>query len=74
MASKRKQRRRSCTSKYRHETAEAAWSEARRLTRRSGGRRYNAYKCEFCGGYHVGRPGRGINGRRSKFHFWETFR
>lgn len=74
MASKRRQRRRSCESKFRHETADAAWTEARRLTRLSGGRRYHAYRCRFCGGYHVGRPGRGINGRKQSFHFWETFR
>jgi hypothetical protein len=50
MSSKRHIRRKSCEGKVRYATVE----EARKRLR--GG--MNAYRCKFCGGYHIGhRPG-----------------
>ena len=56
MASKRKKRRRECERKKKYDTKEDAWLVARKYTRES--RAYipvAVYKCEHCGGYHVGR-------------------
>jgi hypothetical protein len=50
MASKRRQRRRSCKSKIRHDSEENAWIHAHHL-----GVAYHPYRCQFCGGWHVGR-------------------
>lgn len=57
MASKRKKRRRSCTGKQRHTTAEEAYRELFRIQRKRYGGLMNVYKCKFCGGYHIGRTG-----------------
>ncbi len=59
MASKRRLRRKRCTGKKRHETIRAAMAFAR-----SPG--LNAYKCNFCGGYHVGHVPRKIRKIRYK--------
>jgi hypothetical protein len=55
MASKRRLRRRSCKSKVRHIDQTAAVAHARHL-----GFQHRAYKCKFCGGWHVGRPNKKI--------------
>lgn len=55
MSSKRGIRRRACKNKIRHETmqdARAAIKQGRHRTI------VIAYKCQFCGGFHVGRPNR----------------
>jgi len=62
VSSKRAIRRRSCTGKVRH-TSQANAEVARRVMVRAGRAApgtLNAYRCSFCGGYHVGtRPGTG---------------
>ena len=63
MSSKRRERRRSCTYKKRHETRSEAKAEARRIGR-TRVEYYCAYKCRYCGGYHVGRVKQKRRGRR----------
>lgn len=54
MASKRRIRRRACTGKQRHADEQGAQAHVRSLYAKGiAGRR--AYRCKFCGGYHVGR-------------------
>lgn len=53
MASKRNKRRKACTRKVRHETLEAAIIARKKLPY---GRELCAYKCKFCGGFHIGHP------------------
>lgn len=53
MASKRRQRRKSCDGKVRYATENAAKSAAYQLAQLHG-ERMNAYKCQFCGGWHAG--------------------
>lgn len=64
--SKRRLRRRSCTSKVRHATEQAAKHAAWKLQRQGYSGR--AYKCPFCQGWHVGRMNRrqrqGMKARR----------
>ena len=56
MASKRRQRRRVCEGKRRHETEAAAWAEVNRNPRSN--HEHSPYPCPHCGGWHVGhRPG-----------------
>lgn len=55
MASKRRLRRKACTGKIRHADALAAFAHIRALFRSKGYQGHlNAYRCGFCGGYHVG--------------------
>lgn len=55
MSSQRAIRTRSCTSKKRHGTFEAADYAMRRLLRmKAGDGRLEVYRCRFCGGFHVG--------------------
>lgn len=70
MSSKRHLRRKACEGKVRHESSAAAMRHIRSLRRQ--GDLYtgplNAYRCEFCRGYHIGhrinqRSG-GLKGRR----------
>lgn len=49
MASKRRLRRKGCTHKVRHESEAFAKIAAYKTKGRVG-----AYKCKFCGGWHVG--------------------
>lgn len=56
MASKRRERRRSCEGKVAHTTAGEAWREAARLRRLNDGGTWQAYRCSRCGFWHVGRP------------------
>lgn len=53
MASLRSKRRRSCESKIKHPDKNGAWMHAKKL-----GRGFCPYKCKFCSGWHVGRPGK----------------
>ena len=53
MASKRAARRKSCDGKIRYATGAEATAEACRLRRRSHWP-MQAYRCQFCHGYHVG--------------------
>lgn len=67
MASKRHIRRKACTGKVRHET-EAFALIARRKTNPGLVGSMGVYRCDFCGGFHVGhrsvkRPGRSVRGR-----------
>lgn len=55
MASKRRRRRRSCEGKRSHSSRWAAVCEAGRLRKVTENGRYKAYKCPFCGLWHVGR-------------------
>jgi hypothetical protein len=52
MASKRRQRRKSCEGKAKHATEAAAVIQIQR----SGERGLNPYKCKHCSGWHVGHP------------------
>lgn len=64
MASKRRIRRNACTSKRRHDNPDAAWAAAKALRKSGkdyksarlvgGGVRLSAYRCKFCGGWHIG--------------------
>ena len=56
MSSKRRLRRRGCEGKIAHATWAAAYGEAGRLRRFHDGGAWKAYRCRFCGLYHVGRP------------------
>ena len=63
MSSKRAIRRRACTGKTRHASAAAAYGCLRSMIRgqRAEPGSLNAYRCNFCGGYHVGhRKGSGL--------------
>lgn len=53
MASKRKQRRKACTGKVRHETLEFALIAKKMVPY---GKELVAYKCKSCGGFHIGHP------------------
>lgn len=53
MSSKRRIRRRSCKGKIRHSEIKPAQVHAKAL-----GWPNFPYKCQFCGGYHVGRASR----------------
>lgn len=55
MSSKRRLRRRSCTSKKRYDNAIDAQRDADDLRAKYGGI-WLSYSCRFCSGYHVGRP------------------
>lgn len=67
MASKRRRRRRECTSKRRYETREAAF-HALMTFYRAGllEVQRQVYPCDFCGGDHVGRGGKHLKGRKVK--------
>lgn len=55
MSSKRRIRRRSCSRKVRHETADQARAAMSALTRTKGWTGHmQVYRCRFCGGYHFG--------------------
>ena len=57
MASKRHARQRTCTTKRGHDNADAARNHARWLSKRDPfGQKWVAYRCKFCGLWHVGRP------------------
>lgn len=58
MASKRHLRRSSCDGKVRHPDKGAALGVARIMRKKHPGEMYHAYKCKFCGMYHVGHTGR----------------
>ncbi len=51
MASKRRLRRRACEGKVRHDIESGAAAHKQRL-----GFPFVYYKCQFCSGWHVGRP------------------
>lgn len=60
MSSKRAIRRRQCKGKIRHETVEAAKAHIHNLNRAKGYQgMMNAYRCAFCGGWHIGHAGGG---------------
>jgi hypothetical protein len=56
MASKRNVRRKACEGKHKHATEAEAHSHLRslHLAGKLVGRAMHAFKCEFCGSYHVG--------------------
>ncbi len=56
MSSKRRIRRRSCGSKVGYDDKTAAVAAAGALRKKYEGGTYQAYRCEFCGRWHVGRP------------------
>ena len=60
MSSKRHKRKRSCESKIQYREETKAIAQAHSL-----GFPYIAYKCDFCSGWHVGRPNRNIRQRMS---------
>lgn len=63
MSSKRRIRRRSCKSKVRHATVEAGQHAIRQLNRARGYQgRLDVYRCQFCGGFHVGHSKRVVDG------------
>jgi len=55
MSSKRRLRRNQCTRKEKYEFGQAV-SVAKSMRRNR--KMVRAYKCHFCGGWHVGRPDR----------------
>lgn len=56
MSSKRRIRRRSCQGKMAYPTQKAAVWNAGRLRREHQGGTWAAYRCRWCGKWHVGRP------------------
>lgn len=59
MSSKRAIRRRVCGRKIRHNSESAARNHIAHLHRRKGWQGHlNAYRCGFCGGWHIGHDGR----------------
>jgi rubrerythrin len=60
MSSRRRLRRRACQGKVQHATREAAHVEIRRIARTKWAYRpgLQAYRCPFCGHFHVGHPPR----------------
>jgi len=58
MSSKRAIRRRACGHKVRHENEAAARAHIGALHHAKGYSPMNAYRCSFCGGWHVGHRGR----------------
>lgn len=56
MSSKRRIRRRSCDGKVPYDDEGAAVSAAGWLRKSHEGGSWRAYRCEFCGRWHVGRP------------------
>ena len=59
MASKRRIRRRSCTSKVRYASELQAIAAAHSHRRTFGVFTMRAYLCKLCNGYHLGRPPHG---------------
>ena len=64
MASKRRLKRRSCLSKIKHTSEYSALGHKYAL----GQKIYQSYHCQFCGGWHVGRP-RGMKPKWIKFTY-----
>ena len=57
MASKRAKRRKACTGKVRHASQGAAVYAARMLRQKNLEMGVlHAYRCQFCGGFHIGHP------------------
>ncbi len=54
MSSKRRQRRKACLRKVRHDSHAAAETTAKVTTR--GRHRLHAYHCPHCTGWHIGHP------------------
>lgn len=55
MSSKRRMRRKQCTYKVRHKNKNGAYSALRRVYKNNiNNHRLHVYKCNFCGGYHLG--------------------
>lgn len=73
MASKRRRRRRECSGKQRFGSQGAAAGMIGRLSRigkmRPG---LHAYACQFCGGWHIGRGGKGLRRKRIKVWQWNA--
>jgi hypothetical protein len=55
VASKRRKRRKSCRGKKRYDEEWQAAVEAKRLRQLKSDQRIGWYRCQFCGGWHVGR-------------------
>lgn len=67
MSSKRRLRRKACEGKVRHESGAAAIQAIRSLDRSGSHAKRDAYKCRFCGGYHIGhRPNQQPDLRRGR--------
>ena len=54
MASKRRQRRKTCTGKCRYATLAEAQAARWRSSHYRGQAGLNVYRCRYCGGYHLG--------------------
>jgi len=65
MASKRAERRRSCERKARHVSAAKAWVQAALGMDKHPGTHLHVYRCQFCGGYHVGHAPQMAESRRA---------
>lgn len=59
MSSKRAMRRSACDGKIRHETLQGAASHRNGLYHRKGEQgTLDIYRCQFCGGWHIGHKSR----------------
>ena len=56
MSSKRSLRKKSCDGKQKYDTQSKAELAAKIVGKNIGGQWLTAYKCEFCGKYHIGHP------------------
>jgi hypothetical protein len=56
MSSKRRLRRKKCTRKIKHDSEDAALAIIKKMRKTGTTKRLRAYKCNFCGGWHVGQP------------------
>jgi len=62
MASKRRIKRKSCTGKVRHLSSDAARKALRVTVRHDQVHQpMNVYRCQFCGGYHIGHRANGYD-------------
>lgn len=50
----------SCRRKVRHATEQAAWHALRRTQKNTGELALTVYRCQHCGGWHVGRARRPV--------------
>ena len=59
MASKRRLRRKACDGKIKHATMQDAMLAAKLSSKKFNGR-ISAYKCQYCGSFHVGHTPKAI--------------
>lgn len=69
MASKRNERKKKCGQKRRYNNSSEAWASVTALRRKGdvAGIRLTAYKCSFCGLWHIGHKQKRYYGHHKKW-------